>query len=324
MTTRPRVALFIDAENASARYVADYLERCGELGKLTIARCYGGTAGLKKWDKAMKDHHIVPMQTPPGASKENASDFALTIDAVSLLHRGLFDHAVIASSDADFMQLAIHIREQGKGIDGLGESKATKPLQSAFDKFTIIPAAAPKRGSCPETIACARTRKETRRASGHRYGDADGHLPETQRQRQGGNATGLRNGTLRKNAELQERPPHPREFPPQLRRLQNRKRRDTAAGLGSPQVNSSSRRKSGPRITALLFTMFDDGATFPGSRLPRDDEKGKRLREGKNPTVYILASRKNGTLYIGVTSDLCNRISQHKEGKFPVSARSII
>ena len=147
MTTRPRVALFIDAENASAKYVPDYLKRCQELGKLTIARCYGGPAGLKKWDKAMKDHHIVPMQTPPGASKENASDFALTIDVVSLLHRGLFDHAVIASSDADFMQLAIHVREQGKDIDGLGESKATKPLQSAFDNFTIIPAAAPKRAS---------------------------------------------------------------------------------------------------------------------------------------------------------------------------------
>jgi len=150
MTPKPRVALFIDAENASAKYVTDYLRRCGDLGKLTIARCYGGAAGLKRWDKAMKDHHIVPMQTPPGASKENASDFALTIDAVSLLHRGLFDHAVIASSDADFMQLAIHIREHGKGIDGLGESKATKPLQSAFDIFTIIPAAAPKRAPAPK------------------------------------------------------------------------------------------------------------------------------------------------------------------------------
>ena len=138
--TRPRVALFIDAENASAKQLPDYLKRCEELGKLTIARCYGGTAGLKKWEKAMAGHHIMPMQTPPGASKENASDFALTIDAVSLLHRGLFDHAVIASSDADFTQLATHIREYGKGIDGIGESKATKTLQSAFDRFTIVPA----------------------------------------------------------------------------------------------------------------------------------------------------------------------------------------
>ena len=30
--------------------------------------------------------------------------------------------------------------------------------------------------------------------------------------------------------------------------------------------------------------------------------------------VYILASKKNGTLYIGVTSDLLKRIKEHKEG----------
>ena len=157
MTTRPRVALFIDAENASPKYVPEYLNRCGELGKLTIAHCYGGAAGLKKWEKAMAEHHIMPMQTPPGASKENASDFALTIDVVSLLHRGLFDHAVIASSDADFMQLATHIREQGKGIDGLGEGKAPKLLQSAFDHFTIVPAVPLKKAPAPKaSLAPAR------------------------------------------------------------------------------------------------------------------------------------------------------------------------
>jgi hypothetical protein len=142
---KTRVALFIDAENASAKYVSEYLARCHELGTLTISRCYGGAAGLKKWEKAMAEHHIMPMQTPPSASKENASDFALTIDAVSLLHRGLFDHAVVASSDADFIQLAIHIREQGKDVDGIGESKASSKLQKAFNKFTIIPATPAKK-----------------------------------------------------------------------------------------------------------------------------------------------------------------------------------
>ena len=32
------------------------------------------------------------------------------------------------------------------------------------------------------------------------------------------------------------------------------------------------------------------------------------------PTVYLLASRRNGTLYVGVTSDLVARVHQHRAG----------
>jgi putative endonuclease len=35
------------------------------------------------------------------------------------------------------------------------------------------------------------------------------------------------------------------------------------------------------------------------------------------PTVYLLASRRNGTLYVGVTSDLLSRVHKHRHGYLP-------
>ena len=40
------------------------------------------------------------------------------------------------------------------------------------------------------------------------------------------------------------------------------------------------------------------------------------MRQDFHPTVYLLASCRNGTLYIGVTSNLMQRIHQHREGTF--------
>ena len=41
------------------------------------------------------------------------------------------------------------------------------------------------------------------------------------------------------------------------------------------------------------------------------------MRFEKAACDYILASRRNGTLYIGVTSDLAGRMYEHREGRFP-------
>jgi putative endonuclease len=39
------------------------------------------------------------------------------------------------------------------------------------------------------------------------------------------------------------------------------------------------------------------------------------MREEKVPAVYILASERYGTLYVGVTSDLYSRVAAHKQGE---------
>ena len=41
----------------------------------------------------------------------------------------------------------------------------------------------------------------------------------------------------------------------------------------------------------------------------------------KQPCVYIMASRRNGTIYVGVTADLIARASQHRAGSVSVFTR---
>ena len=64
---------------------------------------------------------------------------------------------------------------------------------------------------------------------------------------------------------------------------------------------------------------------MPGWQLHDKDPSFPRRRESRNnscqcgalvkaPAIYILASRRNGTLYVGVTGDLIKRIHEHKTG----------
>ena len=41
----------------------------------------------------------------------------------------------------------------------------------------------------------------------------------------------------------------------------------------------------------------------------------------KSPAVYIMTNRKNGTLYVGVTSDLVARVWQHREKQVEVFSK---
>ncbi len=69
MEAKPRVALFIDAENVAPANANETLEIARSLGALRIARCYGNDEALRGWRDAIVKHPLVPKLTPPANRK---------------------------------------------------------------------------------------------------------------------------------------------------------------------------------------------------------------------------------------------------------------
>lgn len=143
MTTErtDRLAVLIDADNASAKHAAEIFEEIATLGEAGLRRIYGdfSNGSPQGWEaKSLAEYAIVPHQQFANTSGKNSSDIALVIDAMDILHSGRFSGFVLVSSDSDFTRLASRIREQGLDVFGIGERKAPKAFVAACNRFIYI------------------------------------------------------------------------------------------------------------------------------------------------------------------------------------------
>ena len=137
-TDRPRrLAVLIDADNASSRIAAGLFEEIATIGEASVRRIYGDFSGtrLKSWSDILSTYAIMPHQNFANTVGKNASDIALVIDAMDLLHSGRFDGFCLVSSDSDFTRLAARIREQGVDVFGFGEQKTPESFRQACKRF---------------------------------------------------------------------------------------------------------------------------------------------------------------------------------------------
>lgn len=133
----PRLAVLIDADNASARIASGLFEEIAKIGEASVRRIYGDFSGprLKAWADILSTYAIMPHQNFAYTSGKNASDIALVIDAMDLLHSGRFDGFCLVSSDSDFTRLAARIREHGIDVYGFGEQKTPESFRQACQRF---------------------------------------------------------------------------------------------------------------------------------------------------------------------------------------------
>lgn len=136
-TENQRLAVMIDADNAQASLCAELLAEVARFGVASVKRAYGDwtTTRLKGWKDHLHRHAIQPIQQFSYTTGKNATDSALIIDAMDLLHEGKLDGFCLVSSDSDFTRLATRIRESGLTVYGFGERKTPEPFVSACDKF---------------------------------------------------------------------------------------------------------------------------------------------------------------------------------------------
>lgn len=135
-----RVAVLIDADNTSPRHASALLAELAQYGVATVKRAYGDwtTPQLTGWKKQLNQHAIAPVQQFAYTTGKNATDSALIIDAMDLLHTGTLDAFALVSSDSDFTRLATRLREGGKTVFGMGLRKTPASLVAACDTFIYL------------------------------------------------------------------------------------------------------------------------------------------------------------------------------------------
>lgn len=135
-----KLAVLIDADNIPYSNIKGMLDEIAKFGVPTIKRIYGDwtKATVSGWKPALLEHAITPIQQYSYTTGKNATDSAMIIDAMDILHSEKVDGFCLVSSDSDFTRLATRLRESGMVVIGIGEKKTPKPFIVACDKFIYI------------------------------------------------------------------------------------------------------------------------------------------------------------------------------------------
>lgn len=140
MSELKNIALLIDADNTTPDGIDPVLTVMAELGQVNIRRAYGNFAkdNLARWDKITNKFGIRPQQQFDVSKGKNATDMAMTIDAIDLLYQGKVDGFGIMTSDSDFTPLVTRLRQDGIVVYGFGEAKTPQAFKSVCTRFIEI------------------------------------------------------------------------------------------------------------------------------------------------------------------------------------------
>ncbi len=142
------LALFIDFDNVAlgardSRMRFDVrllMQRVLEKGKVVVKRAYADWHFYKEHMTPLHEAAIELIEVPsPRISGKNSADIRLVVDAIDLCYaKSHIDTFVIVSGDSDFSPLVSKLRENNKGVIGIGvRSSSSHLLIANCDEFVF-------------------------------------------------------------------------------------------------------------------------------------------------------------------------------------------
>ncbi|NLC30332.1 MAG: NYN domain-containing protein [Chloroflexi bacterium] len=132
-----RIAILIDGDNAQASLIEQIVVESSRYGNATVRRIYGDwtSTSMKSWKDTLNSYAFQPFQQFSYSVGKNATDSAMIIDAMDILHSNQVDGFCLVSSDSDYTRLATRLRESGKLVVGIGKNLTPRAFVSACDVF---------------------------------------------------------------------------------------------------------------------------------------------------------------------------------------------
>jgi len=133
------LAVFVDFENLALGFkgkkdkrfdIQKVLERLVEKGKIIVKKAYADWAEYSDYKRALHEAAIELIDIPRrSVSGKNSADIRLCVDAIDLCYsKEHIDTFVIVSGDSDFSPLVSKLKENGKGVIGLGMKESSSNL----------------------------------------------------------------------------------------------------------------------------------------------------------------------------------------------------
>ena len=137
---KDNIAMFIDCDNVSAKYIESIFDDLSQYGTVNIKRAYGDWKDKKLygWENILQDYNIKPIQQFAYTKGKNATDIAMIIDIMDILYTKDLEAIVLITSDSDFTPIVTRILSDGLTVYGYGESKTPMAFVNACSQFIYV------------------------------------------------------------------------------------------------------------------------------------------------------------------------------------------